>query len=239
MKKIGIVGGLGPQTTLYYYRMLIDLGRENKDSGGNYPVIIIYSLESRGMPESTPLENNKAGGGTARLVSAVQSLYQAGADFGLIACNTAHRFFDDIRAKSPMPLLSIVEETCNEVDRQGLKKVGLLGSAITMSSNFYQDVFSKRNISIAVPKEDEQTYINSKLFSEVIAGIMSGDVRKGFLKIAQRMRAEESIEGLILGCTDIPLLMKKADEEELGIPFFNTSRIHVQSALRYWLSEET
>jgi len=238
MKKIGIVGGMGPESTLYYYRMLIDLCRENKDLVGNRPEIIIYSVKGRARSESTPLENNKTGGSDG-VLSVVQSLYQAGADFGIIACNTAHRFFDDIRAKSPMPLLSIVEETCNEVDRQGLKKVGLLGSAITMSSNFYPDVFSKRNITIVVPKEDEQTYINNKLFSEVVKGIMLDDVRKGFLKIAQRMMAEESIEGLILGCTEMPLLINKADGEELGIPFFDTSRIHVQSALRYCLSEET
>jgi len=233
MKKIGIVGGLGPESTLYYYRMLIDLSREEK--GLERPVIIIYSMKPLSTGQTIPLEKNKAGV-TDGLVSAVQSLYQAGADFGMIACNTAHRNFSDIRAKSPIPLLSIVEETCEEVDRQGVKRVGLLGSLITMSSNFYQDVFSKRNISVVVPGEDEQTFVDEKVFGEITQGIMLDDTRNEFLKITRTMVAEESIEGLILGCTELPLLINKSNEEELGIPLFDTSRIHVESALRYCLT---
>jgi len=233
MKKIGIVGGMGPESTLYYYRMLIDLSREEK--GLERPVIIIYSVQPRGTVQSIPQEENKAGV-TDRVISAVQSLYQAGADFGIIACNTAHRNFSDTRAKSPMPLLSIVEETCKEVGRQGLKRVGLIGSLITMSSSFYQDVFSERNISIVVPAGDEQIFIDEKVFGELVQGIMLDDTRNEFLEITRRMIAEESIEGLILGCTEIPLLLNKSNEEEFGIPFFDTSRIHVQSAFRYCLS---
>lgn len=232
MKKIGIIGGLGPESTLYYYRTLIDLCRENKDLGGNYPEIIIYSLNSGKMPQSSSWTER-----TAYLVAALESLYQAGADFGLIACNTAHRLFEDIEAKSPIPLLSIVEETCDVVARRGLKKVGLFGGSTTMKSHFYQDVFSKRNISILVPRENEQAYIGEKVFNELVLGIMLDGTRNEFLKIAQRMVDEDSIQGLILGCTEIPLLLTKDYEKEVGIPFFDTSRIHVQSALRYCLLE--
>jgi aspartate racemase len=139
-----------------------------------------------------------------------------------------------VREKSPIPLLSIVEETSEEVVRHGLRKVGLIGTLITMQSHFYEDVFRRRNISIAVPGEDEQTYIYEKIRSELGVGIMLAETRGRFLQIAQRMKEEDAIQGLILGCTEIPLLLTK---EEFGIPFFDTSKIHAQSALRYSLAK--
>jgi aspartate racemase len=232
MKKIGIVGGLGPEATLYYYRVLIDLCHENKDLGKNYPEIIIYSLNLEECCQMMELGN--WGQLTTKLLTALQSLYQAGADFGLIAANTPHMVFGDVKAKSPIPLLSIVEETCNAVAERGLSKVGLIGTLVTMQSHFYRDVFNKHNISIVVPEEDEQAYIYSKIGSELGLGVMLDETRKNFLKITQRMIDQEAIQGLILGCTEIPLLLTK---EELGIPFFDTSKIHAQSALRYCLSE--
>ncbi len=233
MKRIGIVGGLGPESTLYYYRTLVDLCRENKDLRGNQPEIIIYSLNDNEMWQANQTEK------TARVVAALESLYQAGADFGLIACNSAHRTFNDIETSSPIPLLSIVEETCDAVTRRGLKKVGLFGALTTMKSDFYQQIFSKRNISIAVPRDNEQAYIGDKVFSELVLGIMLDGTRNEFLKIAQRMVDRDLIQGLILGCTEIPLLLNKTNEAELEIPFFDTSKIHCQSALRYCLSDET
>lgn len=231
MKKIGIVGGLGPEATLYYYRVLIDLCHQRQGEEEMYPEIIIYSLnleKCRGLMQS---DNWLELADT--LAAAFQSLQKAGADFGLIAANTPHKVFENVEAKSPIPLLSIVEETCEVVARHGLTKVGLLGTLFTMQSHFYQDVFSKRNISIVVPKEDEQAYIHNKIVSELGVGIMLDETRGGFLKIAQRMIDEESIQGLILGCTEIPLLLTK---EELGMPFFDTSKIHAEAAFRYCLS---
>jgi len=232
VKKIGIVGGLGPEATLYYYRVLIDLCHENKDLGANYPEIIIYSLNLEECRQMMELGN--WGQLTTKLLAALQSLYRAGADFGLIAANTPHMVFEDVEAKSLIPLLSIVEETCNAITERGLSKVGLIGTLITMQANFYRDVFNKGNISIVVPKEDEQAYIYNKIASELGLGIMLDETRNNFLKIAQRMIDQESIQGLILGCTEIPLLLTK---EELGIPFFDTSKIHAQNALKYCLSE--
>ena len=170
------------------------------------------------------------------MVAALESLHQAGADFGLIACNTVHLVFDNVKAKSPIPLLSIVEETCDEVARRGLRKVGLFGSTATMRSDFYQEVFSKRDITIVVPKEKDLAYINEKIFSELVFGAMLDETRNSYLRIAQKMIDQESIQGLILGCTEIPLLLTEVDEGKLGIPLFDTAKIHVQSALRYCLS---
>jgi aspartate racemase len=228
MKRMGIIGGLGPEATLYYYRVIIDLCYENKDLEGNYPEIIIYSLNLEECRHS--MEKGNWPELSTKLVEACQSLSRAGAEFGLIAANTPHMVFDHVKEKSPIPLLSIVEETSEEVVRHGLRKVGLIGTLITMQSHFYEDVFRRRNISIAVPREDEQTYIYEKIRSELGVGIMLAETRGRFLQIAQRMKEEDAIQGLILGCTEIPLLLTR---EELGIPFFDTSKIHAQSALRY------
>ena len=232
MKRMGIIGGLGPEATLYYYRVIIDLCYENKDLEGNYPEIIIYSLNLEECRHS--MEKGNWPELSTKLVEACQSLSRAGAEFGLIAANTPHMVFDRVREKSPIPLLSIVEETSEEVVRHGLRKVGLIGTLITMQSHFYEDVFRRRNISIAVPREDEQTYIYEKIRSELGVGIMLAETRSRFLQIAQRMKEEDAIQGLILGCTEIPLLLTR---EELEIPFFDTSKIHAQSALRYSLAK--
>ena len=233
MKVIGIVGGLGPEASLYYYRVLIDLA--HKAQRTKYPEIemVIYNVNQ----EETGAKLFTAGKWKEhadRLVDAIQRLYRAGAEFAIIACNTSHTVFDEVKARSPLPLLSIVEETCKEVERRGLTKVGLFGSPDTVQGHFYPDVFSKRNILIVIPKPEEQAYIGGKVREELVLGIMRDETRKGFLEIAQRMIDEESIQGLILGCTEIPLLLTK---EELGIPFFDTSRIHAESAFRYALSE--
>ncbi|MFC1998937.1 aspartate/glutamate racemase family protein [Chloroflexota bacterium] len=234
MKKIGIVGGLGPESTLYYYRMLIDLSRDNSDFMGNLPEIIIYSMNQadvlrlRGSGNKSEL--------IAKQVAAIESLYRAGADFGLISCNACHVVFDEIQVESPMPLISIVNETCKEVVKHKISKVGLFGILGTMKAHFYQDKFKEHNISVVVPREKEQVYLHTKLRSELSLGIISNDTREGYFQIVKRMVVEESIQGLILGCTEMPLLLKKVDEEKAGIPFFDTSRIHVQSALRYYWS---
>lgn len=234
MKRIGIVGGIGPEASLYYYRLLIELSRRTQSSGRKYPEIemLIYNLNQNECINM--FDSGRWVECTAKLVNAIQGLYRGGADFALIACNTAHVVFDDVKAKSPIPLLSIVEEACKAVEKLRLAKVGLFGSRITMQGHFYQDVFRKNNISIVVPREEEQVYIHSKNREEIVLGILRDETRAGFLEIARRMIEEESIQGLIIACTEMPLLLTK---DELGIPFFDTSKIHAQSAFRYSLSE--
>ena len=221
MKRIGIVGGLGPEASLYYYRTLIDLSYEALGER-KCPEIVIYNLS---------LNSDYQKGTPKPLHDAIQCLYRAGADFAIIACNSVHVDFDDLKAKSPIPLLSIVEETCKAVAGLGLTKVGLFGSQLTMQEHFYQNVFSTKNISIVVPKGKDQAYVVLKL-GELAFGIIRDETRKGFLEIVQRMIDEESIQGLILGCTEIPLLLGK---EKFVIPFFDTSKIHAESAFRYSL----
>ncbi len=232
MKRIGILGGLGPEATLYYYRVLIDLCHERPEANENYPEIIIYSLnldECRGL-----MELGDWAGLAAKLVSGLQSLGRAGVHFGLIEANTPHIVFDDVKSRSPVPLLNIVEETCTVISGLGLTRVGLVGTKITMEAHFYQDVFDRKNISIVTPGLQDQAYIYKKIVTELGLGIILEDTRKDFLSIIQRMIDEESIEGLVLGCTEIPLLLTN---DALGISFFDTSRIHAEAAFRHCLSE--
>ena len=132
-------------------------------------------------------------------------------------------------------MLSIVEETLTAVEEQGLKKVGLMGTKFTMQSDFYQKTFSTKGIEIVVPNEDEQQYIHTKLEKEIGLGQIVEETRQGLLKIVKRMIDNAAIEGLILGCTELPLILTK---EEFGIPFLNTTKIHAESAVRYSLSED-
>jgi len=232
--KIGIVGGLGPESTLYYYRIFIDLCRQIEELDGSYPEIIIYSVN---MKEIMSLrDSGRENAVPLKIVETIDSLHKAGADFAIIACNAMHRYYDEITASSPIPLMSIVEETCREVVRLGLTKVGLFGAAPTMKSGFYQKVFSENGIVIVVPDDDEQDYISSKVVSELARGLFLDETRETYLKIARRMKDEQSIQGLILGCTEIPLLLDKSQQEYLSIPLLDTSLIHMRSALRRSLS---
>jgi len=241
VKTIGVLGGLGPESTLNYYRIIIDLCRK-KGLGGNYPEIIIYSLnfkECHDLQESGPQAEL-----VEKLVGGTQSLHRAGADFALIASNTPHIFFDEIRAKSPIPLLSIVEAACDAVANlpwhvagqgRGLERVGLFGTRVTMQADFFQKVFRRRNISVIVPEEEEQSYIDGKIFNELVLGKVVDETKRGLLEIVGKMIERDSIEGLILGCTELSLILP---QDELGIPFFDTIKIHAQSALEYSLSGE-
>ncbi len=229
MKRIGIIGGLGPEATIDYYRSIIELYRKRQN--GNHPEIIIYSLNMHEFCDKTKYkELDKT---ISWLADAIKSLHKAGADFGFIASNTPHIVFDEVKALSPIPLLSIVEETCRVVESRKLKKVGLLGTKTTMSSDFYQKVFSKKGISIIVPDEQDQDYINEKLFTEIMFNKINEETRQGLLTIVKRMVDETSIQGIILGCTELPLILTK---DEFGIPFLNTTKIHVESAVNYCLS---
>jgi len=234
MKKIGIIGGMGPESTLYYYRIFIDLCRGIAELDGAYPEIVIYSVNTK---EIRALRNSgQQNAEQAKLLEAIDFLHKAKVDFAIIACNAMHQYYDEIASRSSIPLLSIVEEACKEVLHLGLTKVGLFGALPTMKSGFYQKVFSENGIAMVVPSDEEQTYISGKVVRELARGVFADETRDAYLKIARRMKEEQAIQGLILGCTEIPLLLDKSCEGRVGIPLFDTSLIHMQSALRYSLS---
>lgn len=229
MKKIGMIGGFGPESTLDYYRLLIDKYKLLQGEG-SLPEIIIYSMDIYALLNM--VGQKRWDDLTEYLVKGIDTLYRAGADFGIISANTPHTVFNRLKGLSPIPLISIVEETSKKAKEIGLQKVGLLGTSFTMQSSFFQEVFANDNISVVVPREEEQNYVQHKLMTEIELGEFYEITREGLLTIVKRMIDEDSIQGLILGCTELPLILTK---DEFGIPFLNTTKIHVDSAIRYCL----
>jgi aspartate racemase len=230
MKTLGIIGGIGPESTLEYYRFIVDSYREKKNDG-SYPSIIINSIN---LNEVLKLLNAGEFPALAEhFVREIKKLAAAGADFALLAANTAHIVFDEVRRQSPIPLISIVEATCDKAKSLGLKKVGLMGTRFTMQGSFYPEVFSRTGIALAVPSQDEQTYIHDKYMNELINGTILSQTRERLLAIVEALKKREAIEGLILGGTELPLILRDASA---GIPFLDTTKIHVESAVANLLS---
>src|SRR4030042_3982749 len=225
MKKIGILGGLGPESTILYYKELID--RYQSKSNGQDPVIIIYSVS---LPEFKKYMDNQDFISAIRLLSgAMESLVKAGADFISIASNTPHLFFDELSQKSAVPMISIVEETAKAADKiSNNRKIGLLGTRFTMKSAFYFKSFKKFGMEIYIPDENEQDYIHEKIFSELNMGIIAENTKKRILEIVRSMMEKHSIDSLILACTELPFYF---DQSYFVIIYLNWVDIHVRSII--------
>lgn len=231
MKTVGIIGGIGPESTIAYYRLIIASYREQKQDG-SYPTILINSIDLRKMLDL--VEANEFTKLTEYLVGEVCKLAQAGADFGALASNTPHIVFDEIRHQSPIPLISIVETTSEAAQALGLKRVGLFGTRFTMQGRFYPEVFSKTGMALAVPEPDEQAYIHDKYMRELVNGIILPETRERLLAIVDRLQERHGIQGLILGGTELPLILRDVTSSE--IPFLDTTKIHVERIVAQLLS---
>ncbi len=231
MKTAGIIGGIGPESTIEYYRLIIAAYRQQKPDG-SYPSFLINSIDMTKMLDL--IEANELVAVTEYLLREVQKLAKAGADFGALASNTPHLVFDALRRQSPIPLVSIVETACEAVKAIGLKRVGLLGTRFTMQGRFYADVFSRAGITLVVPTMDEQAYIHSKYMSELVKGLVLAETRERLLAIVDRLTENEGISGLILGGTELPMVLGGATGA--GIPFMDTTRIHVERIVAQILS---
>jgi aspartate racemase len=230
VKTLGMIGGVGPESTIDYYKLIIAEYRERKRDS-SYPPIIINSIDmnrARDLVTANALAEL-----TEYLVAEVQRLARAGADFGLIAANTPHIVFDDIRRQSPIPLISIVEATCDAAKALGLRRLGLLGTRFTMRGRFFPDVFTTAGITLVVPSLDDQDYIHEKYMGELVNGIFLPETRTRLLEIVGRLQEQERIDGAILGGTELPLLLREAPPQ--GIPFLDTTQIHVGAAVEEML----
>lgn len=228
MKIIGLVGGLGPEATVVYYNGIIESFKSG--SGDlNYPEIIIYSVN---MSEFIDLMKvKKYDEAMEKILEKTDVLRKAGADFAAITANTPHMFFDSLREKAGLPLISIVEATCGECIRRGLKKPGLLGTGFTMNATFYPEVFAKSGIEVIMPERDDRELVNTKLFTEIELGIFRDDTRRLLIGIIEKMASEKGIDSVILGCTELPLILRES--EYGGIPALDTTRIHIGAITEY------
>ena len=233
MKTAGIIGGIGPESTVDYYRLILATYRA-RTRDGSYPSVLINSIDLKRMLDL--IGGNRLVEVTAYLASEIRRLASAGADFGLIAANTPHIVFDALAAESPIPLISIVDAACRAARAQGLKRLGLLGTRFTMQSRFYPDAFLAAGIELVAPSPDEQELIHERYMSELVPGVFRPQTRAEFSAIIDRLKMQEKIDGLVLAGTELPLLLREAEDPR--IPFLDTTRLHVEQAVACLLSSE-
>jgi len=222
MKKIGIVGGMGPESTLDYYKGIITAFHSTYDQTG-YPEI---TIESCNLQEMLAYSNNDQWDRLAdALAIKCNFLSQVGCDFGVIASNTPHKVFDVIQEKSKLPLISIVAAACDFALKQKLKRLCLLGTGFTMRSDYYHKIFNKNHIELFVPEPDEIDYIHHKIFSELEFGIAKQDTKDKIIAILNRIIQNNDCQGAIMGCTELPLIIKADDISEF---YLDPSAIHIQ-----------
>lgn len=231
MKILGIIGGIGPESTIDYYRTIVALYRaRNPDS--SYPPLLINSIDLQRVLAS--LGSGELEALTDWLLAELQKLAGAGADLAILAANTPHLVFDDLERRSPLPLISIVVATCDVAKSRGLKRLALFGTRFTMQGPVYRDVFAPQDIAVVVPEPADQDYIHEKYMSELVAGIFLRETRAGLLAIVDRLAEHDRIDGVILGGTELPLLLREPVHD--GIPLLNTTRIHCEAAVERMFS---
>jgi aspartate racemase len=227
-KKIGILGGISPESTIAYYDHIIkQYYTRFKDC--YYPEIVIYSLD---FQRFTDFENSgDTLGYIDEILKGITSLQKARVDFIIMAANSPHAVFDEIERFAIVPLLSIVEVTADYAQRQGLKRLLLTGIKFTMQSNFYPVVCQQRDIQVITPTPEEQDEIDRIIFEELAIGLFKAESKHKLLSIINNYQ----VDGVILGCTELPLILKPQDA---AIPLLNTLELHAEAALDYALASD-
>jgi aspartate racemase len=222
MSVVGIVGGLGPESTIDYYRRIIELWREaDPDSS---PSVVIDSLD---VTLGIRLVTNDHHELTKYLLSSLERLSRAGCDFAALAANTPHIVFDALARQSPLPLLSIVEVCAEEARQRGYRRVGLLGTGFTMAATFYPDVFAQLGIEVAVPNERDRSWLHERYLGELLIGDFRQQTRTGIEQIVERLCKDQRIEAIVLAGTELPLLLQSSTIANL--PILDTTELHVRA----------
>lgn len=237
MKTIGIIGGVGWSSSAQYYRIMNEKV-QNELGGDNSAQILMYSIQFGEFSKQERLA--EAGNWTplnATLVDAGMRLKRGGADFIVIASNTLNSRADLIEDATGLPVFRIYDVTGAAVKKSGIKKVALLGTTYTMEAPFYRDTLqNKYGIEVVVPNQTERDYINTVIFDQLVRNDIRDDSRKRYVTIIDRLVDEEGAQGVILGCTEIPLLINQSD---VKVPVFDTTRLHAEAAVDYALGNET
>ena len=227
-KRIGILGGLTPESTITYYMHIVHRYHEVYGNHG-YPECVIYGVSFQKYEDWMKTEDwesiEKA------LVEGLRTLRMAGVDFAVIATNTMHILFDKLQAQVDFPLLSIVEATAEAIKSKSIMKVGLIGTSFTMNKPFYREGLAKHGIEVITPEKADQEYIGKVIFEELSIGKIREESRQGYLKIINKL-IDKDAQGIVLGCTEIPLLIRQSDT---NVPVFDTATIHAEKALQYSL----
>jgi len=234
MKTIGIIGGVSWESSIEYYRLMNEL--VNKKLGDLHSAkILMYSIEFGDFSEEERIAEK--GNWTLinnTMIDAAERLKKGGADFIVIASNTMNSRDDLIQEKVDIPVLNIIDATGEKVKESGIKTVALLGTNYTMEQDFYKDPLEKKyGLNVVIPNTTEREYINTVIFDELCAGKVYDKSRGRFVQIINRLVDEEGAQGVILGCTEIPLLIK---QEDVKVPVFDTTYIHSEAAVNYALN---
>ena len=224
MKTIGILGGLGPESTCEFYRLLT---RFYYDRFGDYkyPEIIIYSISF----EKIIKDGYKS---SVEIKHAIENLHKAGADFVVAACNSIHIVYEEIKNDIPIPWVSIMDSTAENILNKNINKIGLLGTRFTMNENFYRDALAGFGIKTLTPSDDLQYKINDIIFNELVRNIVK-EKSKNFIMDCIKKLIIEGAQGIVLGCTELPFLINQSDT---NIHVFNTTSLHAQKTLDLALS---
>ncbi len=231
MKKAGLIGGIGPESTIQYYRKIIK-DFQSKLNTKDYPEIFIHTVNMTEMLGY--IADKKFDLLVDFLASKIDNLQKAGADFAAMASNTPHIVFNRLQKKVNIPLLSIVEATCKAVQKSNVKTVALLGTKSTMSAGFYELEAKKFDLEVVVPKFIDRDYIHDKYMNELVYNHIDQETKLGLLSIIEQIQNKKKIEGIILGGTELPLILNQDDFDDLKV--FDTTQIHVNDLVDNILS---
>ncbi|MCP4184855.1 MAG: amino acid racemase [Hyphomicrobiales bacterium] len=231
MKKIGLIGGLSWISTAHYYRRLNQITQEK--AGGVHSVSLVLESVDRQDYVDAVIHREDEAAACEQILKAAQCVEKAGAEFIVISCNDVHRFVPDIKPYINIQFLHIAEVTAQAIKTQNLNNVALLGVNKTMDGDFYQAIMESHNINVIIPSQQEKAYIHDKIFGELVVDIFTQDTRQGYLEIINAL-ASRGAEGVILGCTEIPMLL---DAQDIAIPSFSTTELHCRAAVEKALGE--
>lgn len=224
MKLFGLIGGMGPESTIDYYRLIVAEYRA-RTTDGSYPPVLINSVDLHHV--ISLVGANELDQLATYLIAEVQRVAHGGASYAALAANTPHIVFDEVQRASSIPLISIVQATRDVATSLGLRSLALLGARFTMQSRFYADVFAPVDIALVTPTPEEQDLIHEKYFGELVNGVFLRETRDAILAITHRVKERENVQGVILAGTELPLLLR--DHYTTDLQWLDTTQIHVKT----------
>ena len=225
MRSVGLVGGLGPESTIDYYRRI--LAAWQREDPSTSPSIVIDSLD---VQRALRLVATDRPALAEYLLASVRRLANAGVDFVAMTANTPHIVFDELVPRSPVPMVSIVESCADEARRQGMQRPILLGTRFTMEAPFYPEVFDRLGIATVLPDEEDRVWLHARYVGELLEGDFRDETRQAVVALIARLRDRHSADGVILGGTELPLLL--GDPVIAGLPALDTTALHVEAIVR-------
>ena len=230
LQTIGLIGGMSWESTVTYYKIINETVKE-KLGGLHSAKCILYSVDFQEIEECQANGNWEKSGEI--LGEAAYNLEKAGADFIVICTNTMHKVVNQIKEKISIPILHIAEMTAEKILEKGLKNIALLGTKYTMEQDFYKSKLIEKGINVIIPDKNDIEIINEVIYDELCLGTINSNSKKKFLEIVDKLRSKGA-EGIILGCTEIGLLIKNADTD---VPLFDTAIIHAEQAAIYSIKD--